>query len=165
MGELVLRGNDLMLGYFRDEEASAAAELDGWFRTGDMGVMHADDYVELRDRSKDVIVSGGENITSVEIEQAIVSHPAVSEVAVVAVPDPRWGERPAAFVTLKAGATVDDAEIFAHVRTGLASFKVPRDVHFVAELPKTSTGNIRKDALRDEAWAGTSGTLGDPDSI
>jgi fatty-acyl-CoA synthase len=160
MGELVLRGNDLMLGYYRNEEVSAAAELDGWFRTGDMGVMHPDGYVELRDRSKDVIVSGGENITSVEIEQAIVSHPAVSEVAVVSVPDPRWGERPAAFVTLKDGATATDDEIVAHVRDRLASFKVPRDVHFVAELPKTSTGKIRKYTLREEAWSGHERNIG-----
>lgn len=160
MGELILRGNDLMLGYYRNAEETAAAQLDGWFRTGDMGVMHADGYVELRDRSKDVIVSGGENITSVEIEQAIVSHPAVSEVAVIAVPDERWGERPAAYVALKGGATASEGDIVEHARDRLASFKVPREIHFVKELPKTSTGKIRKYELREAAWAGEARKIG-----
>jgi fatty-acyl-CoA synthase len=154
MGELVLRGNDLMLGYYDDEEATAAAQLDGWFRTGDVGVRHSDGYVELRDRSKDMIVSGGENITSVEVEQAIASHPAVLEVAVVGVPDAKWGERPAAYVTLKDGASANEEEIIGHVRGLLASYKAPREVVFVDKLPKTSTGKILKYGLRETAWQG-----------
>jgi fatty-acyl-CoA synthase len=160
IGELVLRGNDVMLGYYRDPEATAAAQQDGWFRTGDLGVMHPDGYVELRDRRKDVIISGGENITSVEVEQAIGTHPAVLEAAVVAVPDDRWGERPAAFVTLKPGESLDADALIAHVRERLASFKAPRDVFFVDELPKTSTGKVQKFALRDQMWAGRERKIG-----
>ncbi len=160
MGELLLRGNDVMLGYFRDEQATEAVEQDGWFRTGDIGVMHSDGYVELRDRSKDVIVSGGENISSVEIEQAIASHPAVAEVAVIAVPDEKWGERPGAFMVLKSGAEADAEAIREHVRNRLASFKVPRDVRFVEQLPKTATGKIRKYELRNEAWDGRDRRIG-----
>jgi fatty-acyl-CoA synthase len=137
-----------MLGYYRDPEATAAAfTLDGWFRTGDVAVMHPDSYFELRDRAKDVIISGGENITSVEVEQAIASHPAVSEVAVVTAPDEHWGEIPVAYVELRAGRAVSEGEIRAHVREHLAGFKVPKWVIF-AELPKTSTGKIQKTVLR-----------------
>ncbi|MCK2215833.1 AMP-binding protein [Actinomadura sp. ATCC 31491] len=153
VGEIALRGNNVMLGYFRDPEATAAAAPDGWFRTGDLGVRHPDGYVELRDRSKDVIISGGENIASVEVEQAIADHPAVLEVAVVAVPDEHWGEVPAAYVTLREGATATADEIMEHVRSRLARFKVPKVVEF-GELPKTSTGKIQKYVLRDKAWAG-----------
>ena len=160
IGELVVRGNDVMLGYYRDEEASAAAQIDGWLRTGDLGVMHSDGYVELRDRAKDVIISGGENITSVEVEQAIDSHPAVLEAAVIAVPDERWGERPAAFVVLKEGAAAGGDDIVEHVRQRLARFKAPRDVTFVDELPKTATGKIRKHILREEAWRGRERRIG-----
>jgi len=160
MGELVVRGNDVMLGYYRDEAATRAAQVDGWLRTGDLGVVHPDGYVELRDRGKDVIISGGENITSVEVEQAIASHPAVLETAVIAAPDERWGERPVAFVTLKAGAEADGPAIVAHVRGRLASFKAPRDVVFVDELPKTSTGKVRKHALRDRLWEGRERRIG-----
>jgi fatty-acyl-CoA synthase len=160
MGELLLRGNDVMLGYYRDEPATEAAHRDRWFRTGDLGVMHPDGYVELRDRSKDVIISGGENITSVEIEQAIVSHPAVLEVAVIGVPDEKWGERPAAYVTLKPGADASTSAISEHARARLASFKVPREIQIVKELPKTSTGKIRKYALRDAAWANRERQIG-----
>jgi fatty-acyl-CoA synthase len=154
MGEVALRGNTVMLGYHEDEEATREAVVDGWFRTGDLGVLHPDGYVELRDRGKDVIVSGGENIASVEIEQALASHPAVLETAVVGAPDPRWGERPVAYVTLRSGATAGEAELIAHVRARLAAFKAPREVLFVAELPKTTTGKIRKFDLRARAWAG-----------
>jgi acyl-CoA synthetase (AMP-forming)/AMP-acid ligase II len=150
MGEVALRGNDVMLGYYRDEEATAAAVPDGWFRTGDLGVMHADGYVELRDRAKDIIISGGENIASVEVEQAVATHPAVLEVAVVAVPDQRWGEVPVAYVTLKDGADATGEEIVAHARERLAHFKAPRHVVF-GELPKTSTGKIQKFRLRELA--------------
>jgi fatty-acyl-CoA synthase len=160
LGEVVLRGNDVMLGYYRDPEATERAQLDGWFRTGDLGVVHPDGYVELRDRSKDVIISGGENITSVEVEQAIASHPAVLEVAVIPVPDVRWGERPAAYVTLKAGREATADGILEHVRARLARFKVPRDIVFVDELPKTATGKIQKYVLRERAWAGHERRIG-----
>jgi fatty-acyl-CoA synthase len=153
-GEIALRGNNVMLGYLDDPDATAAAAPDGWFHTGDIGVRHRDGYVELRDRSKDVIISGGENIASVEVEQVIADHPAVLEVAVIAVPDERWGEVPAAFVTVHEGATVSEEDIIEHVRARLARFKAPKSVTF-GELPKTSTGKIQKYALRETAWAGT----------
>lgn len=142
-----------MLGYLDDDQATRDAAPDGWFRTGDIGVMHLDGYVELRDRSKDVIISGGENIASVEVEQAIADHPAVLEVAVIAVPDERWGEVPAAWVTLREGESATEGEIVEHVRGRLARFKAPKRITF-GELPKTSTGKIQKFVLRDEAWAG-----------
>ena len=148
LGEVALRGNDLMLGYYKDAEATAAAVPDGWFRTGDLGVMHPDRYVELRDRSKDVIISGGENVASIEVEQAVASHPAVLEVAVVARADERFGERPVAFVRLASGAETSDQEIIEHVRTQLASFKAPSEVLFVDDLPRTSTGKVQKFMLR-----------------
>jgi fatty-acyl-CoA synthase len=154
VGQIALRGNNVMLGYLKDPEATRAAAPDGWFRTGDLGVLHPDGYVELKDRSKDVIVSGGENIASVEVEQAIADHPAVLEVAVIAVPDERWGEVPAAYVTLQDGATVTEAEIIEHVRGRLARFKAPKSVVF-GPLPRTSTGKIQKYVLRDRAWAGS----------
>jgi fatty-acyl-CoA synthase len=153
VGEIALRGNDVMLGYLNDPVATREAVPDGWFRTGDLGVVHPDGYVELRDRSKDVIISGGENIASVEVEQAIMDHPGVLEVAVIAVPDEKWGEVPAAFVMLRAGVEVAEAEIIEHVRSRLARFKAPRTVTF-GELPKTSTGKIQKFVLRDRAWVG-----------
>ncbi|MGW4487128.1 AMP-binding protein [Amycolatopsis sp. NPDC004368] len=153
IGQIALRGNNVMLGYLDDPEATRAAVPDGWFRTGDLGVVHPDGYVELRDRSKDVIISGGENIASVEVEQAIAEHPAVLEVAVVAVPDERWGEVPAAYVTLREGETATEAEIVEFVRERLARFKAPKSVTF-GDLPKTSTGKIQKYVLREKAWAG-----------
>ncbi|WP_433298078.1 AMP-binding protein [Pseudonocardia sp. CA-142604] len=152
IGEIALRGNNVMLGYLNDPEATAAAVPDGWFRTGDLGVLHADGYVELRDRSKDVIISGGENIASVEVEQAIFEHPAVLEVAVVAAPDEKWGEVPVAYVTVHEGASVTEAEIIDHVKGRLARFKAPKRVVF-GELPKTSTGKIQKYVLRETARA------------
>ena len=159
LGEIALRGNNVMLGYYRDPEATERAAPDGWFRTGDLGVLHPDGYVELRDRAKDVIVSGAENIASVEVERAIVSHPAVLEAAVVPAPDEKWGERPAAFVTLKEGAEATEEEIRAHVRARLAGFKVPDRVEF-RELPKTSTGKIQKYVLREELWSGHERRIG-----
>ncbi|MGE3622236.1 MAG: hypothetical protein AB7L84_17425, partial [Acidimicrobiia bacterium] len=120
----------------------------GWFRTGDLGVLHPDGYVELRDRAKDVIISGGENISSIEVEQALASHPAVLECAVVAAPDDHWGERPVAYVTLKDGWDVDPEELVDHVRARLARFKAPREVH-LGPLPKTATGKVQKFRLRD----------------
>ncbi len=147
-GEIALRGNNVMLGYFNDEEQTRAVTNSGWLRTGDVGVMHPSGYVELSDRKKDVIISGGENIASVEVERTIESHEGVLEAAVVARPDEKWGETPVAFVTLREGAQVDAAAIIAHVRERIADYKAPREVHF-GELPKTSTGKISKHVLRD----------------
>mgnify|MGYP001214814596 CR=1 FL=1 len=150
LGEIALRGNNLMLGYYRDPDATRTACPDGWFHTGDVGVMHADGYIELRDRSKDVIISGGENIASVEVEQAIASHPAVLEAAVVAAPDDKWGEVPVAFVTLKEGASLTPEEITGHLSGILARYKIPKRFVF-GELPKTATGKIQKFVLREQA--------------
>jgi fatty-acyl-CoA synthase len=147
IGEIAARGNDVMLGYYRDEEATRAVDAGGWFRTGDLAVMHPDGYVEIRDRSKDIIISGGENIASVEVERVIDSHPAVVESAVVAKPDETWGEVPVAYVVLREGASVDQAAIVEHVRSRLAGFKAPKEVVF-GDLPKTSTGKIQKNVLR-----------------
>jgi len=147
LGEIALRGNNLMLGYYRDAAATLNACPDGWFRTGDLGVMHPDGYIELKDRSKDIIISGGENIASVEIEQALAAHPAVLESAVIAAPDEKWGEVPVAFVTLKEGAQASGEELIDHLRTVLARFKVPKQIVF-GELPKTATGKIQKFLLR-----------------
>jgi fatty-acyl-CoA synthase len=155
IGEIALRGNNVMLGYLKDPEATAAAAPDGWFRSGDVGVRHPDGYLELRDRSKDVIVSGGENIASVQVEQVLMEHPAVLEAAVIGVPDERWGEVPKAFVALKDGAVATEQELIDHVRSALARFKAPKSVVF-GELPKTSTGKVQKFVLRD--LARTAGT-------
>jgi fatty-acyl-CoA synthase len=154
LGEIVMRGNNVMKGYHRDPEATAAAFAGGWFHSGDLGVMHPDGYIELRDRAKDVVVSGGENISTIEVEQALVSHDAVLEAAVIGVPDERWGERPKAFVILKPGRTLTEAELLDHVRSRIARYKAPREIEFVAALPKTSTGKIQKFELRDKEWAG-----------
>ena len=154
MGEIVMRGNNVMAGYHDDPEATAQAFRGGWFHSGDLGVMHPDGYVELRDRAKDVIVSGGENISTVEVEQAVVSHPAVLETAVVGVPDDRWGERPKAFVVLKPGAGATEADIISHVQRQIARYKAPRDVEFVTTLPKTATGKVQKYELREKEWTG-----------
>jgi fatty-acyl-CoA synthase len=153
MGEVVMRGNTIMKGYFNDEAATAQAFEGGWFHSGDIGVMHPDGYLELKDRKKDVVISGGENISTIEVEQAIASHPAVLECAVVGIPDERWGEVPKAFVTLKLGQLVSADEIIAHCRTRIAHFKAPKQVE-LCELPKTSTGKIQKFMLREREWAG-----------
>jgi fatty-acyl-CoA synthase len=150
LGEIAVSGNNVMLGYYRDDEATAAATRNGCFLTGDLGVMHPDGYVELRDRAKDVIISGGENIASVELEQAIDTHPDVVESAVVGVQDPKWGEVPIAFVTRRSGATVTEIQLEAYLRERLAGFKVPKAITFAA-LPKTSTGKIQKNVLRSGA--------------
>ncbi len=155
IGQLAARGNDVMLGYYRDEEATAAVTRAGHFLTGDLAVMHADGYVEIRDRSKDVIISGGENIASVEVEQVLDSHPAVVESAVVAMPDEKWGEVPVAFVTVRSGHDLDEDELTAYLRDRLAHFKVPRR-YVTGELPRTSTGKIRKNVLRERAREGDS---------
>ncbi|WP_020649142.1 acyl-CoA synthetase [Solimonas variicoloris] len=147
MGEIVFRGNICMKGYLKNPRATEEAFRGGWFHTGDLGVMAPDGYVQIRDRSKDIIISGGENISSIEVEDALYRHPAVSAVAVVAMPDPKWGEAPCAFVELKPGAEVTAEALIAHCREWLAGYKLPRAVRF-GELPKTSTGKIQKFELR-----------------
>jgi fatty-acyl-CoA synthase len=154
MGEIVMRGNTVMAGYYLDPEATAEAFRGGWFHSGDLGVMFPDGYIELRDRAKDIVISGGENISTVEVEQALMSHPCVLEAAVVGVPDDKWGERPKAFVVLRAGTSATQQELIAHVRTKIAGYKAPREVDITIELPKTSTGKIQKFILRDKEWAG-----------
>jgi fatty-acyl-CoA synthase len=154
MGEIVMRGNTVMAGYFDDPEATETAFRGGWLHSGDLGVQHSDGYVELRDRAKDIIISGGENISTVEIEHAIEMHPAVSEAAVIGVPDEKWGERPKAFVIREAGAQVDEAELIGYLKTHIARFKVPGAIEFVDELPRTSTGKTQKFELREKEWAG-----------
>ncbi len=154
MGEIVMHGNNVMSGYYRDPDATTKAFAGGWYHSGDLGVMHPDGYVELRDRAKDVIISGGENISTVEVEQAVLSHEAVLEAAVVGVPDERWGERPKAFVVLRQGRTVEPEELIEHVKTAIARYKAPREVELVGELPKTSTGKIQKFELRAKEWGG-----------
>jgi acyl-CoA synthetase (AMP-forming)/AMP-acid ligase II len=153
LGEVVMRGNNVMTGYFEQPDATSEAFRGGWFHSGDIGVWHPDGYIELRDRKKDIIISGGENISTIEVEQAVVKHPAVLECAVVAVPDEKWGERPKAFVTLKPGARATEQEIIEFCRGHIAHFKCPAAVEF-GELPKTSTGKIQKFVLRDKEWAG-----------
>jgi fatty-acyl-CoA synthase len=150
LGQVAVRGNNVMLGYYRDEEATRAAAPDGWFRTGDLGVMHPDGYVELRDRLKDIIISGGENISSIEVENVLCQHPAVEEAAVVGVPHDHWGEVPVAFVTTRGGQSVQGEELISFVREHLAHFKAPKSV-VVGDLPKTSTGKIQKNVLRETA--------------
>ena len=154
MGEVVMRGNNVMKGYFDNPEATDDAFRGGYFHSGDIAVWHPDNYIDLRDRSKDIIISGGENISTIEVERAIASHPDVLECAVVAVPNEKWGERPKAFVVLKDGTSIEPGEIIEHVRSLLAHFKAPDQVEVVAELPKTSTGKIQKYVLRDKEWAG-----------
>ncbi|WP_207540071.1 acyl-CoA synthetase [Sabulicella rubraurantiaca] len=147
MGEVMLRGNVVMKGYLKDKKATDAALAGGWFHSGDLAVRHPDGYIQLRDRSKDIIISGGENISSIEVEDVLYKHPAVAVAAVVAQPDEKWGEVPCAFVELKPGAQASEAELIAHCRASLAGFKAPKRVVF-AELPKTSTGKIQKHELR-----------------
>jgi len=154
MGEVVMRGNNVMKGYYENLEATETAFRGGYFHSGDIAVWHPDNYIDLRDRSKDIIISGGENISTIEVERAIVSHPAVLECAVVAVPDEKWGERPKAFVTLMPGKSVEPKEIIEHVRSQLAHFKAPDEVEIIEALPKTSTGKIQKFVLREKEWAG-----------
>jgi fatty-acyl-CoA synthase len=150
LGEIFMRGNIVMKGYLKNPDATEEAFAGGWFHTGDLAVAHPDGYVEIKDRSKDIIISGGENISTIEVEDVLYRHPAVMEAAVVARPDPQWGETPCAFVTLKDGATADAADIIAFCREHLARFKVPRHVVF-GPLPKTSTGKIQKFVLREQA--------------
>jgi len=150
MGEIMFRGNIMMKGYLGDPQATEHAFAGGWFHTGDLAVMEPDGYVKIKDRSKDIIISGGENISSIEIEDVLYRHPAVMVAAVVALPDPKWGETPCAFLELKSGVQVSEQEVIAFCKEHLAGFKVPRKVVF-CELPKTSTGKIQKFALREQA--------------
>jgi fatty-acyl-CoA synthase len=150
MGEVMFRGNIVMKGYLKNLKASAEAFRGGWFHSGDLGVLHPDGYIQLKDRSKDIIISGGENISSIEVEDVLYKHPAVQAAAVVAKPDDRWGETPCAFVELKPGRTATSEEIITWCRQGMAHFKAPKHVVFT-ELPKTSTGKIQKFKLRDLA--------------
>jgi fatty-acyl-CoA synthase len=150
MGEIMFRGNITMKGYLKNPKATQEAFAGGWFHTGDLAVMYPDGYVKIKDRSKDIIISGGENISSIEVEDVLYRHPAVMAAAVVAKPDPKWGETPCAFIELKAGAQVTAEDIVAHCKAHLAGFKVPKAVVF-GELPKTSTGKIQKYELRKVA--------------
>jgi fatty-acyl-CoA synthase len=150
LGEVFIRGNITMLGYLKNPEATEKAFAGGWFHTGDLAVLDADGYIALKDRSKDIIISGGENISTIEVESVLYAHPAVLEAAVVARPDEKWGETPCAFITLKDGDQATEAEIIAHCRAHLASFKVPKTIVF-GPLPKTSTGKVQKFLLRDQA--------------
>lgn len=153
MGEVIMRGNNVMSGYFEQPEATAEAFRGGWFHSGDLAVMHPDGYIELRDRKKDIIISGGENISTIEVENTIYQHPAVQEVAVVSIPDEKWGEVPKAFVTLKPGEQPTAEDIVNFCRDRLAHFKCPKAIEF-GELPKTSTGKIKKYELRKKDWQG-----------
>jgi fatty-acyl-CoA synthase len=159
IGEVIMRGNNVMSGYYQDPDATATAFAGDWFHSGDLAVWHPDGLIELRDRSKDVIISGGENISSIEVEQTIVAHPAVLECAVIGVPDSHWGERPKAFVTLNGAASATQEEIIAFCRERLAHYKCPDTIEF-GPLPKTSTGKIQKFVLREHEWAGHDKRIG-----
>jgi fatty-acyl-CoA synthase len=148
LGEVMFRGNVVMKGYLKNKPATQDAFAGGWFHSGDLGVMHPDGYIQLKDRSKDIIISGGENISSIEVEDALYKHPAVQVVAVVAKPDEKWGETPCAFVELKPGSTASADELVAWCRKNLAAYKCPRHIVF-AEIPKTSTGKLQKFRLRE----------------
>jgi len=158
MGEIVMRGNNVMLGYFDDPEATAKAFAGGWFHSGDVGVMHPDGYIELRDRSKDIIISGGENISTIEVENVLYQHPAVLEVAVIGVPHEKWGEVPKAFIALQPGQSASEQNLIDFARERLAHFKCPKAVEF-GEIPKTATGKIQKFKLREREWAGRSSRI------
>jgi len=153
LGEVVMVGNNCAKGYYEQPEATAEAFRGGWFHSGDIGVWHPDGYIELRDRKKDIIISGGENISTIEVEQCVAKHPAVMECAVVAIPDEKWGERPKAFVTLKPGQQPTEQKVIAFCKQHIASFQAPAAVKF-SDLPKTSTGKIQKFVLRDKEWKG-----------
>jgi fatty-acyl-CoA synthase len=152
LGEVMFRGNVVMKGYLKNPAATAKAFEGGWFHSGDLGVKYPDGYIQLKDRSKDIIISGGENISSIEVEDALYKHPAVQVAAVVAMPDEKWGETPCAFVELKPDEKVSADELIAWCRQHLASFKCPRTIRF-AEIPKTSTGKVQKFRLREMARA------------
>jgi fatty-acyl-CoA synthase len=156
MGEVVMRGNNVMLGYYRDPRATEEAFRGGWFHSGDLAVMHSDGYIELRDRSKDIIISGGENISSMEVEKMLCEHPAVLEAAVIGVPDQKWGEIPQAYITVRDGMALEEQEVIEFCRSRLAHFKCPKSVEF-GPLPKTSTGKVRKGVLRARSGSAMKG--------
>jgi len=153
LGEVVMAGNNVMKGYFEQPDATTEAFRGGWFHSGDIGVWHPDGYIELRDRKKDIIISGGENISTIEVEQCVARHQSVMECAVVAIPDDKWGERPKAFVTLKPGQSATEQDIIEFCKQHIAHFKAPAAVEF-GDLPKTSTGKVQKFVLRDREWKG-----------
>ncbi len=153
MGEIVMRGNNVMKGYFEDAEGTDEAFRGGWFHSGDLGVRQSDGYVRLMDRAKDVVISGGENVSTVEVEQALISHDAVAEAAVIGVPDEKWGERPKAFVVLTRGQHASEQAIIDHVRSMIAHYKAPKEVVFMDELPTNSTGKVQKFELRESEAA------------
>jgi fatty-acyl-CoA synthase len=159
IGELVMRGNNVMKGYFDDEAATEKAFAGGWFHSGDLGVMEPDGYARLVDRAKDIVISGGENISTVEVEGAVMSHPAVVDVAVIGIPHDKWGETPKAFVVLDVGAQASEHEIIGHVQQRIARFKAPSVIEFVDALPRTSTGKVQKYELREQEWAGQAGRI------
>jgi fatty-acyl-CoA synthase len=159
MGEVIMRGNNVMSGYFADEAATEKAFSGGWLHSGDLAVWHPDGNIELRDRGKDIIISGGENISSIEVEQTVCAHPAVLECAVIGIPHERWGERPKAFITLNPGASLSADEIIAFCRQRLARYKCPDEIEF-GPLPKTSTGKVQKFVLRNQEWAGRTTRVG-----
>lgn len=154
LGEIITRGNVVMEGYYKDPEKTAEAIKDGWFYTGDLAVTHPDGFVEIQDRIKDMIISGGENISSTEIEGVLYKHPAVMEVAVIAVPDEKWGEVPKAIIVLHPGSEVTEQEIIDYTRSNMAHFKAPKSIEFVEALPKTATGKLQKFRLREMYWGG-----------
>ncbi len=154
IGELVMRGNNVMKGYFADEAATEAAFAGGWFHSGDLGVMQADGYAKLVDRAKDIVISGGENISTVEVEAALMAHPAIVDAAVIGIPDDKWGETPKAFVVTDPSYEVTAIEIIEHVRVHIARYKAPSAVEFLDALPRTSTGKVQKYELREKEWAG-----------
>jgi fatty-acyl-CoA synthase len=153
MGEVIMRGNNVMSGYYEQPDATETAFAGGWFHSGDLAVWHPDGYIELKDRAKDIIISGGENISTQEVEKVIMEHPAVLEVCVVGIPDQRWGEVPKAFVVPRPTMAVTAEEIIQFCRERLAHFKCPRSVAF-SDLPKTATGKIQKYVLREQEWQG-----------
>jgi fatty-acyl-CoA synthase len=159
IGEVVMRGNSVMAGYHGSDDKTGEAFRGGWFHSGDLAVWHPDGYVELRDRSKDIIISGGENISSIEVEQALSEHPSVLEAAVIAIPDEKWGERPKAFVEVRSGDEVSEDDLIGFCREHLAKFKVPSQIEF-CELPRTSTGKIQKYVLREREWQGHERAIG-----
>jgi acyl-CoA synthetase (AMP-forming)/AMP-acid ligase II len=154
VGEVVVRGDVVMEGYWRQPEATAAALRDGWFHTGDLATIDEEGYILIVDRAKDMILTGGENVASAEIERVLYQHPAILECAVIAIPDEQWGEVARAVITLKAGCQASDAEILDHCRKHLAGFKIPKSIEFVEALPKGGTGKILKKVLREKFWAG-----------
>jgi fatty-acyl-CoA synthase len=155
IGEVVLRGDNIMDGYYKEPKATADVITEGWLHTGDMAVWDEDSYIHIVDRKKDIIISGGENISSIEVERAIFAHAAVLECAVVAAPDPQWGEVPAAYVVVKPGESLNEQELCVFLQSRIAKFKMPRQFHFTNEpLPKTGTGKILKRQLREKFWSG-----------